>query len=68
MLLSNQDGDRRGVNAFRRLEDRVEKNPTFAKFIARAGREYATLSATPKDYDVFVAQISKMWETEPELD
>ncbi len=38
---------------------------TFAAFIERAGHEYAKLSATPKDYAAFVAQISKMWETEP---
>ena len=47
------------------VRDGVEKNPTFARYIARAGREYARLSATPRDYDTFVAQISKMWETEP---
>ena len=47
------------------VQEGVEKNPTFARFIARAGHEYAKLSATPKDYDAFVAQISKMWETEP---
>ena len=47
------------------VQEGVEKNPTFAAFIERAGHEYAKLSATPKDYDAFVAQISKMWETEP---
>jgi pimeloyl-ACP methyl ester carboxylesterase len=47
------------------VQEDVEKNPTFAKFIARAGREYAKLSATPNDYDAFIAQISKMWATEP---
>jgi pimeloyl-ACP methyl ester carboxylesterase len=47
------------------VQDDVEKNPTFAKFIARAGKEYAKLSATPNDYDAFVAQISKMWASEP---
>ena len=47
------------------VQEGVEKNPTFARFIERAGHEYAKLSATPKDYDAFVAQISKMWETEP---
>ena len=47
------------------VQEGVEKNPTFARFIDRAGHEYARLSATPKDYDAFVAQISKMWETEP---
>jgi pimeloyl-ACP methyl ester carboxylesterase len=43
----------------------VEKNPTFAAFIARAGTEYQALSATPGQYDAFVAAISKMWETQP---
>ena len=47
------------------VQEGVEKNPTFAAFIERAGHEYAKLSATPKDNDAFVAQISKMWETEP---
>jgi pimeloyl-ACP methyl ester carboxylesterase len=47
------------------VQEGVEKNPTFARFIERAGHEYAKLSATPKEYDAFVAQISKMWETEP---
>ena len=47
------------------VQEGVEKNPTFARFIARAGSEYARLSATPKDYDAFVAQIAKMWQSEP---
>ena len=47
------------------VQDGVEKNPTFARFIERARQEYARLSATPKEYDAFVAQISKMWETRP---
>src|SRR5471032_986185 len=47
------------------VQEGVEKNPTFAPFIERAGHEYARMSATPGDYDAFVAQISKMWETEP---
>jgi pimeloyl-ACP methyl ester carboxylesterase len=38
----------------------VEKNPTFAAYIERAGHEYAEHSATPKEYDAFVDQISKM--------
>jgi pimeloyl-ACP methyl ester carboxylesterase len=45
--------------------DGVEKNPTFSKFIARAGREYQALSATPKEYNAFVTAISKMWATQP---
>jgi pimeloyl-ACP methyl ester carboxylesterase len=47
------------------VKDGVEKNPTFAAFIARAGHEYATYSATPKEYDAFVDQISKMWAEQP---
>jgi pimeloyl-ACP methyl ester carboxylesterase len=43
----------------------VEKNPTFAAYIERAGHEYAVHSATPKDYDAFVEQISKMWAEQP---
>jgi pimeloyl-ACP methyl ester carboxylesterase len=45
--------------------DGVEKNPTFAAYIDRAGGEYRKYSATPKDYDVFVEQISKMWVDQP---
>jgi pimeloyl-ACP methyl ester carboxylesterase len=45
--------------------DGVEKNPTFAAFIERAGREYEAHSATPAEYDAFVEQISKMWASQP---
>lgn len=47
------------------LKDNVEKNPTFAAYIERAGHEYAAQSATPKEYEAFVAQISKMWAEQP---
>jgi pimeloyl-ACP methyl ester carboxylesterase len=43
----------------------VEKNTTFAAYIDRAGHEYAGHSATPKEYDVFVDQISRMWADQP---
>jgi pimeloyl-ACP methyl ester carboxylesterase len=43
----------------------VEKNPTFAAYIDRAGHEYSEHSATPKGYDAFVDQISKMWADQP---
>jgi pimeloyl-ACP methyl ester carboxylesterase len=43
----------------------VEKNPTFAAYIERAGHEYAEHSTTPKEYDAFVDQISKMWADQP---
>ena len=45
--------------------DGVEKNPTFAAFIERARREYESYSATPKEYEAFLEQISKMWASEP---
>jgi pimeloyl-ACP methyl ester carboxylesterase len=47
------------------VKDGVEKNPTFAGYIERAGREYKTLSATPGDYEAFVEQISRMWAEQP---
>ena len=45
--------------------DGVEKNPTFAAYIARAGHEYAAKSATPSEYKAFVDQISEMWVQQP---
>ena len=47
------------------VKEGVEKNPTFAAYIARAGKEYAAHSATPTQYDEFVEQISKMWAEQP---
>ncbi|MDR3539314.1 MAG: alpha/beta hydrolase [Acetobacteraceae bacterium] len=47
------------------VQDGVDRNPTFAAFIARAGTEYARLSPTPGGYTDFVAQISRMWRTQP---
>jgi len=47
------------------VKDDVEKNPTFAAYIERARHEYEAYSATPKDYDAFVDQISKMWAEQP---
>lgn len=43
----------------------VLQNPTFAAFVARAGNEYKQLSHTPSQYNAFVAQITKMWDTQP---
>jgi pimeloyl-ACP methyl ester carboxylesterase len=47
------------------VKEGVEKNPTFAAYIERAGHEYEKQSATPKQYDAFVGQISKMWTEQP---
>jgi len=43
----------------------VEHDPVFSAFIARARKEYEKLSPTPTEYDAFLAQITKMWETQP---
>ena len=43
----------------------VEKSSTFTAFEARAGQEYASLSPTPNNYQSFVAQIARMWNSEP---
>jgi pimeloyl-ACP methyl ester carboxylesterase len=47
------------------VNEGVERNPTFAAYIRRAGKEYATLSATPTEFKTFLDQISKMWATQP---
>src|ERR1700744_83385 len=47
------------------VNDGVEKNPPFAAYIQRAGREYQAYSATPKEYGAFVDQISRMWAEQP---
>jgi pimeloyl-ACP methyl ester carboxylesterase len=43
----------------------VEKNPNFAYFVHRAEGEYRRLSPTPGEYAAFHAQITKMWEHQP---
>jgi pimeloyl-ACP methyl ester carboxylesterase len=43
----------------------VDKSPVFTAFIARAKQEYEQLSPTPTQYDAFLAQITKMWATQP---
>jgi pimeloyl-ACP methyl ester carboxylesterase len=48
------------------LKPNVEKNPNFAAFIRRAGEEYRRLSPTPREYGAFQAQISHMWQSQPD--
>jgi pimeloyl-ACP methyl ester carboxylesterase len=43
----------------------IAQSPVFNAFIARAETEYAQLSQTPGEYKAFLAQITKMWETQP---
>jgi pimeloyl-ACP methyl ester carboxylesterase len=43
----------------------IANSPVFNAFIARAGKEYQALSPTPNEYKQFVAQITRMWQTQP---
>ena len=43
----------------------IDQSPVFNAFIARAEKEYAALSPTPKDYKAFLEQIEKMWAMQP---
>ncbi|WP_064711867.1 alpha/beta fold hydrolase [Rhizobium bangladeshense] len=47
------------------VKDDVMNNKTFNEYINVAGEQYRKLSPTPNEYDAFVAQISRMWETQP---
>ena len=43
----------------------IAKSPVFNAFITRAEKEYQALSPTPDQYKMFLEQIRKMWETQP---
>ena len=43
----------------------ISQSPVFNAYIERAKTEYRSLSPTPSDYDAFLAQVTKMWETQP---
>jgi pimeloyl-ACP methyl ester carboxylesterase len=43
----------------------IAHSPVFNAYIARAAKEYEKLSPTPGQYQAFLAQITKMWETQP---
>ncbi|MCS3496496.1 pimeloyl-ACP methyl ester carboxylesterase [Bradyrhizobium japonicum] len=43
----------------------IASNDVFNAYIARAGEEYKRLSPTPTEYKSFVAEITKMWESQP---
>lgn len=47
------------------VKENIEKNPTVAAFIARAGHEYRMHSATPTRYDAFVDEMLKMYAVQP---
>jgi pimeloyl-ACP methyl ester carboxylesterase len=43
----------------------VGKSPVFTAYIRRAEKEYAQISPTPRQFNAFLANIEKMWATEP---
>ena len=43
----------------------IASNDVFNAYIARAGEEYKRLSPTPTEYKTFVAEITRMWESQP---
>ncbi len=43
----------------------IATSDVFNAYIARAGEEYERLSPTPTEYKSFVAEITKMWESQP---
>ncbi len=43
----------------------IASSPVFTKYLERAKEEYQKLSSTPKEYDAFLAQVTKMWEAQP---
>ena len=43
----------------------VNQSPVFTAFIRRARVEYAAISPTPRQFDSFLAEIEKMWATQP---
>ncbi|HUC11668.1 MAG TPA: alpha/beta hydrolase [Stellaceae bacterium] len=43
----------------------ISKSPVFNAFIARARKEYQKLSPTPDQFQAFLAQITRMWATQP---
>ncbi|MGE0006190.1 MAG: alpha/beta fold hydrolase [Parvibaculaceae bacterium] len=48
------------------LKPDADKDPVFAEYIERAGKDYARLSKTPGEFEAFVAQIGRMWATQPD--
>ncbi len=43
----------------------ISKSPVFNTYLARARADYKRLSPTPDQFNSFLAQITKMWETQP---
>jgi pimeloyl-ACP methyl ester carboxylesterase len=47
------------------IKDDADKQPTVTGAIARAKQQYETYSVTPKEYQAFFDQVTKMWAVQP---
>jgi pimeloyl-ACP methyl ester carboxylesterase len=47
------------------LKAGAEKTPVFGAYLARTEQEYRMLSPTPRQWPVFSAAVTRMWETLP---
>jgi pimeloyl-ACP methyl ester carboxylesterase len=43
----------------------IAQSAVFNQYLVRAKAEYQSLSPTPNEYDSFLGQVTKMWETQP---
>jgi pimeloyl-ACP methyl ester carboxylesterase len=54
-----------GANADPSGVNDLSDNPTFQRYLEQTREDYRALSATPRDYDRFLAQIQVMWSQQP---
>lgn len=48
------------------VKPNVDKDPVFGKYIEKAGKDYETISPTPKDYEAFVNALVSLWYSQPD--
>ena len=49
------------------VREDIMENPTFVSFLESAAADYRKISPAPQRWDEFMANIGKMWATEPSL-
>ena len=48
-------------------KDDMDEHPAFRAYLERTTEEYQRLSPTPNDYNAFMEQLGKMWNSEPRI-